>query len=154
MPERELSLGDACPQDYLRWPARINTKVGKIVICVPLLSTANMQPWLAILLGGTVTVSWATPAHHASGYSHRSPSLPPLSGKHGGVVTEVGVCSDIGVNVLKEGGNAADAIISSALCVGTIAGYHSGIGGGGFMLVRFNDEEGSHSYEVVILFSF
>lgn len=76
---------------------------------------------------------------------------PPLSGKHGGVATEVALCSDIGVDTLKAGGNAADAIISSALCVGTIAAYHSGIGGGGFMLVRFpsgNGEKG-HSYEMV-----
>ena len=77
--------------------------------------------------------------------------LPPLSGKHGGVATEVGLCSDIGVDTLKAGGNSADAIISSALCVGTIAAYHSGIGGGGFMLVRFPSGKGNkgHSYEMV-----
>lgn len=76
---------------------------------------------------------------------------PPLSGKHGGVATEVALCSDIGVDTLKAGGNAADAIISSALCVGTIAAYHSGAGGGGFMLVRFPDDKGEkgYSYEMV-----
>lgn len=76
---------------------------------------------------------------------------PPLSGKHGGVATEVALCSDIGVNTMKAGGNAADAIISSALCVGTIAAYHSGLGGGGFMLVRFPSGKGEkgHSYEMV-----
>lgn len=109
-----------------------------------------MQPLLtAILLGGTLLL--ATPAYHLPDFSHRSPPSPPLSGKHGGVAAEVGECSDIGVNILKAGGNAADAIISSALCVGTIAGYHSGIGGGGFMLVRFNNDEGDHSYEMVSL---
>ncbi|KIJ27281.1 hypothetical protein M422DRAFT_271531 [Sphaerobolus stellatus SS14] len=53
---------------------------------------------------------------------------------HGAVVTEVAECSDIGVQILKQGGSAADAIIASAFCVGTISAYHSGIGGGGFML--------------------
>ncbi|KAF7970366.1 hypothetical protein HWV62_24282 [Athelia sp. TMB] len=80
-----------------------------------------------------------------------TPSTPPLSGKHGGVATEVALCSDIGVDTLKAGGNSADAIIASALCVGTIAAYHSGIGGGGFMLVRFPSGKGNkgHSYEMI-----
>lgn len=63
---------------------------------------------------------------------------------------EVGTCSEIGVDILMKGGNAVDgefscdaaglasysriaadrvAMIASSLCVGTIAGYHSGIGG-------------------------
>jgi len=39
-------------------------------------------------------------------------------------------------------GNAADAMVGSTLCVGVIGMYHSGIGGGGFMLVR--DSEGNY----------
>ncbi|EPQ58687.1 gamma-glutamyltransferase [Gloeophyllum trabeum ATCC 11539] len=50
---------------------------------------------------------------------------------------------------MKEGGNAADAAIASSLCVGVISAYHSGIGGGGFMLVRFNQPGGSHDYEMI-----
>ncbi|KAJ7457876.1 gamma-glutamyltranspeptidase [Mycena latifolia] len=76
-------------------------------------------------------------------------SQPPLSGKHGGVATEVGECSNIGVDTMKAGGNAADAIMASALCVGTIAAYHSGLGGGGFMLVRFPTASGKHAYEMI-----
>jgi hypothetical protein len=55
-------------------------------------------------------------------------------------------------------------MIASSLCVGTINAYHSGIGGvsilikegmsqaddeGGFMLIRFNNEDGSHGYEMI-----
>ncbi|KAJ6623712.1 gamma-glutamyltranspeptidase [Mycena sp. CBHHK59/15] len=57
-------------------------------------------------------------------------------GKHGAVVSEVKECSEIGVGVLKKGGAAADAIIATGLCVGVINAFHSGIGGGGFMIVR------------------
>lgn len=42
-------------------------------------------------------------------------------------------------------GTAADAMVASTLCVGVVGMYHSGIGGGGFMLVR--DEKGR--YEVI-----
>ncbi|ORX60393.1 gamma-glutamyltranspeptidase [Hesseltinella vesiculosa] len=37
---------------------------------------------------------------------------------------------------LKQGGNAVDAAIASALCVGVIDAFSTGIGGGGFMLIR------------------
>lgn len=68
---------------------------------------------------------------------------------HGAVATEVAPCSEVGIDILKQGGSAADAAISSALCVGTISAYHSGIGGGGFMIVRFNNDDGSHGYEMI-----
>ncbi|KAF7170761.1 hypothetical protein CNMCM5623_003301 [Aspergillus felis] len=41
-----------------------------------------------------------------------------------------------GIDILELGGNAADALVATVLCVGVIGMYHSGIGGGGFMLVR------------------
>ncbi|KAJ7211992.1 gamma-glutamyltranspeptidase [Mycena pura] len=69
-------------------------------------------------------------------------------GRHGAVVSEVKECSDHGVEMLKLGGSAADAIIATGLCVGTISAYHSGIGGGGFMLVRSAQEHGA-KYEMI-----
>ena len=55
---------------------------------------------------------------------------------HGAVASQSDVCTNIGIQLLREGGNAADAQVGTVLCVGTIGMYHSGIGGGGFMLVR------------------
>lgn len=40
--------------------------------------------------------------------------------KHGAVATESQTCSDIGGDILKAGGTAADAMIASVLCVGTV----------------------------------
>ncbi|KAI0018266.1 gamma-glutamyltransferase 1 [Xylariomycetidae sp. FL0641] len=54
----------------------------------------------------------------------------------GAVASETKVCSKIGTDVLRSGGNAADAMIATHFCAGVIGMYHSGIGGGGFMLVR------------------
>ncbi|CAF9929340.1 MAG: hypothetical protein HETSPECPRED_007348 [Heterodermia speciosa] len=56
--------------------------------------------------------------------------------KLGAVASESSVCSHIGTNLIKKGGNAADALVGTLFCVGVIGMYHSGIGGGGFMLVR------------------
>lgn len=55
---------------------------------------------------------------------------------HGATATEVLECSEIGTRMVRAGGNAADAMIASVLCVGVMAPWHSGQGGGGFMLVR------------------
>lgn len=44
------------------------------------------------------------------------------------------------LNLLQ--GNAADAFVGAQLCVGVIGMYHSGIGGGGFMLLR--DKHGNY----------
>ncbi|KAI8955724.1 gamma-glutamyltransferase 1 [Xylaria longipes] len=57
----------------------------------------------------------------------------------GAVASESSVCSEIGINILKKGGNAADALVATQFCIGVIGMYHSGIGGGGFMLVRGSD---------------
>jgi hypothetical protein len=56
--------------------------------------------------------------------------------KLGAVASESITCSNIGIDVLKGGGNAADAMVATTFCVGVIGMYHSGIGGGGFLLVR------------------
>ncbi|KAF8507469.1 gamma-glutamyltranspeptidase [Hysterangium stoloniferum] len=56
---------------------------------------------------------------------------------HGAVATENVLCSNMGVDVLKNGGNAIDAAIASVLCTGVVNMFSSGIGGGGFMTVRF-----------------
>ncbi|KAI0023757.1 gamma-glutamyltranspeptidase [Xylariomycetidae sp. FL0641] len=56
--------------------------------------------------------------------------------KLGAVASESSICSTIGTDLLQAGGNAADALVGTVLCVGVIGMYHSGIGGGGFMLVR------------------
>ncbi|KKF94290.1 Gamma-glutamyltranspeptidase 2 light chain [Ceratocystis platani] len=57
----------------------------------------------------------------------------------GAVASENEVCSKIGADVISKGGNAADSMVATVICIGTVAMYHSGIGGGGFMLIRSSD---------------
>ncbi|KAM0194250.1 hypothetical protein ACHAPA_005068 [Fusarium lateritium] len=64
------------------------------------------------------------------------------SGRRGAVASEAQECSYIGRDLLARGGNAVDAMIGTTFCVGVIGMYHSGIGGGGFMIVR--DKKGNY----------
>lgn len=60
---------------------------------------------------------------------------------HGAVASESTICSEISTQLLQKCdgnrcGNAVDALVGTVFCVGTVAMYHSGIGGGGFALLR------------------
>ncbi|KAI0030947.1 gamma-glutamyltranspeptidase [Vararia minispora EC-137] len=71
----------------------------------------------------------------ASLSSVRNPAVL-VEAKHGAVASENEVCSRIGVDVMKDGGNAVDAAVGTVLCIGVVNMFSSGIGGGGFMTVR------------------
>jgi gamma-glutamyltranspeptidase len=73
------------------------------------------------------------------------PSASRAHPTQGAVASENSDCSNLGARVIEEGGNAADAMITTVLCTGVKSPGHSGIGGGGFMLVR-DPRNGSYEY--------
>jgi len=81
-------------------------------------------------------VASAIPAWISPEYDVSNTLLDPDGNKLGAVASESSICTQIGIDALKKGGNAADSMVATVLCVGVIGMYHSGIGGGGFMLVR------------------
>ncbi|XP_078585959.1 glutathione hydrolase 1 proenzyme-like [Branchiostoma floridae x Branchiostoma japonicum] len=68
---------------------------------------------------------------------------PPQVVPHGAVVSDAALCSDIGTDILKNEGSAVDAAIATVLCQGVVNPQVSGIGGGGFMVVRLRDKSAS-----------
>eukprot|EP01018_Ginkgo_biloba_P038120 Gb_20988 [translate_table: standard] len=59
-----------------------------------------------------------------------------VDAEHGVVAADDERCSNIGADVLREGGHAVDAAVATSLCLGVVDPMASGIGGGGFMLLR------------------
>ena len=60
-------------------------------------------------------------------------------GKNGMVASQSALASQIGVDVLKKGGNAVDAAIAVGLAMAVTYPEAGNLGGGGFMLIRFKD---------------
>ncbi|KAK6348388.1 hypothetical protein TWF718_006185 [Orbilia javanica] len=80
------------------------------------------------------------PAHNKNKNNHQSLSDHLITAKNGAVASDVQVCSTIGVDILKlKNGTAVDAAIATALCIGVVNMYSSGIGGGGFMVIRHHN---------------
>lgn len=64
------------------------------------------------------------------------PSTKPVSATHGMVVTEQALASQVGIDILKAGGNAIDAAVAVGYALAVVDPCCGNIGGGGFMLIH------------------
>ncbi|KAI0949707.1 hypothetical protein AcW1_009235 [Taiwanofungus camphoratus] len=107
-----------------------------------------------ILISKDAAIHLSTPQQYP-GHSRRRPTPSwthnqayIVEAKHGAVASENEICSEVGIDILKAGGNAVDSIISTTLCIGVVNMFSSGIGGGGFMTVRIPPSSSKASSEV------
>lgn len=87
------------------------------------------------ILGGSINGSvFREENKHFDGIHLENPEI--IQSEEGVVAADDGRCSEIGASILRQGGHAVDAAVATALCLGVVCSLSSGIGGGGFMLVR------------------
>jgi gamma-glutamyltranspeptidase/glutathione hydrolase len=65
----------------------------------------------------------------------------PVTAKHGMVVAQEPLAADVGLQVLKNGGNAIDAAVAVGFALAVTHPSAGNIGGGGFLLVRLANGE-------------
>ena len=62
-----------------------------------------------------------------------------VCGRQGMVTAKHPLVADLGIRVLRDGGNAVDAAAAMAFAIGVVEPHMSGLGGGGFMSIHLRD---------------
>jgi gamma-glutamyltranspeptidase/glutathione hydrolase len=90
----------------------------------------------ALVLAGLGTLD--SPAANAQSSAKPWPQQA-VRGAHGMVATDEPLGSQVGVDIMKRGGNAIDAAVATAFALAVVEPAAGNIGGGGFMLIRLAD---------------
>ncbi|MEL7061028.1 MAG: gamma-glutamyltransferase [Acidobacteriota bacterium] len=83
-------------------------------------------------------------------------SPPPVEGQGGAVASDERLATNVGLDILRAGGNAVDAAVATALAMAVVSPEAGNLGGGGFAVVRLPDssENGAASGETLITLDF
>lgn len=71
-----------------------------------------------------------------------------VESEKGVVAADDARCSEVGASILRQGGHAVDAAVATTLCLGVVNSMASGIGGGGFMLVRSSATSQTQAFDL------
>lgn len=117
----------------------LNTHQGLIVTRFPKLTPLFLSTALTLTLCYPALHIADSQANEASIFSEMA-TAQPIYAKHGMVSSQEALASQIGVDILKQGGNAVDAAVAVAYALAVTLPRAGNIGGGGFMLVHLAEQ--------------
>jgi gamma-glutamyltranspeptidase/glutathione hydrolase len=117
----------------------LNTHQGLIVTRFPKLTPLFLSTALTLTLCYPALHIADSQANEASIFSEMA-TAQPIYAKHGMVSSQEAIASQIGVDILKQGGNAVDAAVAVAYALAVTLPRAGNIGGGGFMLVHLAEQ--------------
>ncbi|MBO9490577.1 gamma-glutamyltransferase [Endozoicomonas sp. G2_1] len=101
----------------------------------PVIATA-----LSLLLPFSASITYAQASKHQPAIVDYTTRNHPVIGREGMVSSQNFIATEIGAEILKQGGNAIDSAVAVGLALAVTLPRAGNIGGGGFMLVYIADE--------------
>lgn len=129
---------DGFEERFQNHDQRTGVKRGLVLLTIVfVLGTVAHRRFSGEIPGSTIHTANVGPSNNHDAIMSLKDSASVSNITNGAVASDSRVCSEMGLSILRDhNGNAVDAAVTTALCLGLVNPASSGIGGGAFILIH------------------